>query len=96
MKEEFYMPVWIKALLGFALVMLGLLFTFVVFRFFPVRKEPGFDSEGSLYYYFFALGMVLILYIIGLLLDKRHPYTLFMICLGMFVLLIAGIRIIYL
>ena len=96
MKEEFYMPGWIKAVLGFALVMLGLLFTFIVFRFFPVKKEVGFDGMGSLIYSFFALGMVLILYVVGLLMDKKHPYTLFFICIGMFVLLLAGIRIIYL
>ena len=96
MKEEFYMPGWIKAVLGFALVMLGLLFTFIVFRFFPVKKEAGFDGMGSLIYSFFALGMVLILYVVGLLMDKKHPYTLFFICIGMFVLLLAGIRIIYL
>ena len=96
MKEEFYIPIWIKALLGFALVMLGILFTFIVFRFFPVKKEPGFDGWGSLVYSWFSLGIVLVAYIIGLLMDKKHPYTLFFICLAMFVLLLAGIRIIYL
>ena len=96
MKEEFYMPIWIKALLGFALVMLGILFTFIVFRFFPVKKEPEFDGWGSMVYSLFSLGIVLVAYIIGLLMDKKHPYTLFLICLAMFVLLLAGIRIIYL
>ena len=96
MKEEFYMPIWIKAILGFALVMLGIIFTFAVFRFFPVKKETGFDHMGSLTYAFISLGMVLVIFIIGLLMDKKHPYTLFALCLGMYVVLLAGIRLIYL
>ena len=95
MKREFYMPGWIKAVLGFALVMLGLLFTFIAYRFFPVKKEADFDDRGWLIYSFFALGIVLILYVVGLLMDKKHPYTLFFICIGIFLLLLAGIRIIY-
>jgi len=30
MKGEYYLPIWIKAVLGFLLIMLGLLFTFGV------------------------------------------------------------------
>ncbi|MEO5907511.1 MAG: hypothetical protein ABIQ11_12345 [Saprospiraceae bacterium] len=84
MHEEYYMPIWIKALLGFALVMVGILFTFIVFRFFPVLKETGFDGLSSLMFVFFALGMCLVLYVGGLVFDKRHPYSIFAICLGLF------------
>jgi hypothetical protein len=55
MKEEFYMPLWIKALLGFGLVMAGILFTFITYRFFPVKKESGFDNSGSLTLYLYRL-----------------------------------------
>ena len=96
MKEEYYMPLWIKTLLGFGLVMAGILLTFATYRFFPVKKESGFDNLGSLKFTFISLGMVLIVFIIGLLMDKRHPYSLFILCLSMFVLLLAGIRIVYL
>jgi hypothetical protein len=96
LKEEFYMPLWIKALLGFGLVMAGILFTFITYRFFPVKKESGFDNSGSLTFVFISLGMVIMVYIIGLLIDKRHPYSLFILCLLMFVLLLAAIRIVYL
>jgi len=96
MKKVIYIPGWIKVVLGFALIMLGLLFTFLIFRFFPVRKETGYDQMGALQYTWFALGVVFVMYLIGLAIDRRHPYTLFFVCLGIFVLLLAGIRIIYL
>lgn len=95
-KKIIYIPGWIKAVLGFALIMLGVLLTFLMFRFFPVRKETGFDSMGALIYSWFALGISFVLYIVGLIIDKKHPYTLFFICLGIFAVLLAGIRILYL
>lgn len=81
-REEYYMPIWIKALLGFALVILGIFFTFLTFRFVPVPKEAGFDGWSGLLYVFIALGVVLLVFIIGLMMDKKHPYTLFGLCLG--------------
>ena len=96
MKKEIYIPGWVKVVLGFGIIMLGLLFTFLVFRFFPVRKETGYDGMGALVYAWFALGVVFVMYLVGLIMDKKHPYSLFFICLGIFVLLLAGIRIIYL
>ncbi len=93
MREEYYMPIWIKGLLGFALVMAGILFTFIVFRFFPVPKETGFDGLSSLMFVFFALGICLVLYVGGLIFDKRHPYSIFAICLGLFASSLVLIRI---
>ena len=93
MKEEYYLPIWIKALLGFALVMLGLLFTFIVFRFFPMPKGTGFDGLNTLITVFVALGIILLLFVVGLIMDKRHPYSLFGICLGLFVLALVLIRV---
>lgn len=95
-KKIIYIPGWIKAVLGFALIMSGLLFTFLVFRFFPVLKETGYDQRGALEYSLFALGLVFVMYVVGLFIDKKHPYTLFFICLGIFALLLTGIRVIYL
>ncbi len=96
MKEEFYMPIWIKTLLGFALVMGGILCTFLVFRFVPVRKEEGFDGLSSLMFVFMALGIALVLYIGGLLFDKRHPYSIFSICFALFLGALILIRIFHL
>ena len=87
------MPIWIKTLLAFALVMFGVLFTFIVFRFFPIPKETGFDSLNSLMYVFIALGACLILFIIGLLMDRKHPYSLFTLCLGLFLVILILIRV---
>ena len=92
MKEELYMPIWIKTILAFVLVMAGILFTFIVFRFFPVSKDVGFDHLGSLMYVFIALGGCFLLFVVGLLFDKRHPYTLFVICLFLFTILLIIIR----
>lgn len=86
------MPVWIKGLLGFGLVMAGLLFTFLIFRFFPVPKQTGFDGLDSLLLVFLSLGLSLLLFIFGLMLDKKHPYTLFSFCLGLFLVLLILIR----
>ncbi|MDQ3015102.1 MAG: hypothetical protein M3R25_00025 [Bacteroidota bacterium] len=96
MKEEFYMPIWIKTLLGFALVMGGIVFTFLVFRFIPVRKETGFDGLNSLMFVFLALGIALLLYIVGLIFDKRHPYSIFTFCFGLFLGALLLIRFIHL
>lgn len=93
MRDEYYMPIWIKGLLGFALVIAGILFTFIVFRFFPVPKEAGFDGLSSLMFVFIVLGICLVLYVGGLIFDKRHPYSLFAICLGLFASALVLIRI---
>jgi hypothetical protein len=92
MEEEFYMPIWIKALLGFALVMVEILFTFLVFRFIPIPKQSGYDGLGALLYVFSAMGISLILFVVGLLMDKKHPYTLFALCLGSFLVVLGLIR----
>ena len=92
MREEFYMPLWIKALLGFGLVMTGILFTFIVFRFFPIPNQTGFDGLDVLFYVFLSLGAVRFIFIIGLVMDRKHPYSLFGICLGVFTVLLILIR----
>lgn len=96
MKEEYYMPIWIKALLGFVLVMGGILCTFLVFRFIPIRKETGFDGLSSLMIVFIALGIALLAYIAGLIFDKRHPYSIFSICFGLFLVALGMIRFLHL
>ena len=55
MKPELYQPIWIKAVLGFVLFMLGLLFTFLVFRFIPISKKEGVDGLGGLLIVLFCL-----------------------------------------
>ena len=95
-EKVIYIPNWMKAVLGFALIMLGLLFTFLLFRFFPVLKETGYDQRGALEYSLFALGVVFVMYLVGLIMDKKHPYTLFFICLAIFAMLLVGIRVLYL
>jgi hypothetical protein len=73
--------------------MVGVLFTFLMFRFFPVPKQTGYDGMDALSYVFMSLGAVLILFITGLIMDKKHPYSLFAICLSVFVTLLVLIRI---
>jgi len=92
MREEYYMPIWIKAILGFALVVGGMLCTFLVFRFVPLPKESGIDGFGSLMMVFTALGAILVLFVLGLIFDRRHPYTLFSMCMGLFLVLLVLIR----
>ena len=47
-----YKPIWLKAVLAFALIFLGILLTFIVYRFFPIPKQEGFDGLGALLYIF--------------------------------------------
>ncbi|HZV68809.1 MAG TPA: hypothetical protein VFG10_04665 [Saprospiraceae bacterium] len=92
MREEYYMPIWIKALLAFLLVMLGILFTFIMYRFFPVPKETGFDGLGSLMYIFFILGALELVFIFGVMFLRKHPYSLFSTCLLLFLVGLILIR----
>ena len=86
------MPIWIKALLAFALIMIGIVLTYLSFKFFPIPNETGFDGFGSLMYVFIALGVSVLVFILGLIIDRRHPYSLFAICLTLFLVLLILIR----
>ena len=92
MREEYYMPIWIKAVLAFLLVMIGIVLTYCTFRFFPVPQEAGFDARGSLMYVMTALGGVLLLFVTGIMMARRHPYSIFGICLGLFLIMLVIIR----
>ena len=48
MDEQFYKPIWVKAVLFFALLFAGVLLTFLMYRFFPVPNQVGYDGLGAL------------------------------------------------
>jgi hypothetical protein len=92
MKDEYFKPIWIKAILGFLLFMLGLLFTFLVFRFIPIPKEEGYDGLGGLMIVLFCLCGFEISYILGVIFSRNHPYVIFSVNLIGFLLLLFLVR----
>jgi hypothetical protein len=92
MKPELYKPIWIKAVLGFALFMLGLLFTFLVFRFIPISKKEGVDGLGGLLIVLFCLAGFEVSYILGVVLKRNHPYVVFGVNLVGFVIVLFLVR----
>ena len=92
MKEENHKPIWFKALMGFLLCMIGLLFTFLVFRFIPIPNQTGFDGLSGLLLVLFCLGGIELLYIAGLLFSRHHPFRIFSLCLTLFVIALLLIR----
>ncbi|HXR80033.1 MAG TPA: hypothetical protein VN763_03900 [Saprospiraceae bacterium] len=92
MHEQFYRPIWVKASLGFALIMLGMLLTFLMYKFFPVAKEPGYDGFGALKFVFIGLGFTLCLYILGVICVRNYPYRIFLLCLMLFFGILVFIR----
>lgn len=92
MNEDYFKPIWIKAILGFALMMTGLLFIFLVFRFFPIPKQTGFDALNAVLLSLYVLGGIEVLYIIGMLIQKNHPYRVFTSCLVLFTGILVLIR----
>ena len=92
MDEQFYKPLWVKASLGFILIFAGLFLTFLMYKFFPVPKETGFDGYGALLYVFIGLGVTLILYIIGVIYSQNHPYRIFSLSLMLFFGILVFIR----
>jgi hypothetical protein len=92
MKDEYFKPIWIKALLGFALMMVGLLLTFLVFRFIPVPNDKGYDGLSPLLTVLFCLGGIEILYILGVIFSRNHPYVIFTLCLFAFLIVLILIR----
>jgi len=92
MDEQFYKPIWVKATLGFALIMCGILLTFLMYKFFPVPKEPGFNGLGALRFVFFGLGLTLLLFIIGVIFLRNYPYRVFTLCLMLFFGILVFIR----
>ena len=92
MHEQFYKPIWVKASLGFALIMLGILLTFLMYKFFPVAKEPGFHGFGALKFVFIGLGFTFCLYILGVILIRNYPYRVFLLCLMLFFGILVFIR----
>ena len=92
MNDAYFKPIWIKALLGFALMMVGLLFTFLVFRFIPIPKETGYDGLSSLMLILFCLGGIELLYILGVIFSRNHPYVIFSLCVIAFVVVLGMVR----
>jgi hypothetical protein len=92
MDEQLYKPIWLKAVLAFLLLMLGILFTFLVYRFFPVPKQTGFDGLDELLYIFLGLGFCIVLYITGVILNRNHPYRIFSFCLFLFLMILIVVR----
>jgi hypothetical protein len=92
MDDAYFKPIWIKALLGFALMMVGLLLTFLVFRFIPIPKDTGYDGLSSLMLILFCLGGIELLYILGVIFSRNHPYVIFSLCLIAFVIVLALVR----
>lgn len=87
-----FKPIWIKAILGFLLFMIGLVFTFLVFRFIPIPKETGYDGLSGLLLTLFCLGAIEILYILGVIFSRNHPYRVFSMCLLLFLTTLLLIR----
>lgn len=92
MDELLYKPIWLKAVLAFALILLGILLTFIVYRFFPIPKQEGFDGLGALLYIFLGLGFCVVLYLAGVILRQNHPYRMFFISLALFVMILVFVR----
>lgn len=92
MEEQFYKPIWVKALLGFALVMLGIFLTFLMYKFFPVPNEAGYDGFGALRYVCLGLGFTLLLYIVGVIFIRNYPYRIFLLCLMLFFGILVFVR----
>ena len=93
MKDEYYKPIWIKAILGFVLFMFGLASTFLVFRFIPLRKQGGVDDGfDGLMIVLFGLGIAEFSYIVGVILGRNHPYIIFSVNLVAFLILLFTIR----
>lgn len=92
MDEQFYKPIWVKAVLGFTLLFAGVLLTFLMYRFFPVPNEAGYDGFGALTPIFIGLGVTLVLYITGVIIVKNHPYRIFALSLMLFFGILVFIR----
>ena len=93
MKAEYYEPIWVKTLLGFGLMIIGLLMTFLVYRFIPVPKLEGYDGFRSVLLTLLGLGAVELFYIVGVMFSKNHPYVIFTLCMVLFILGLVGFRI---
>ena len=92
MDEQFYKPLWVKAVLGFALLFAGLLMTFLMYRFFPVPNQAGYDGFGALTPIFIGLGVTLGMYIAGVMLMRNHPYRVFALSLMLFIGILVFVR----
>jgi len=92
MEEQFYKPLWVKAVLGFGLVFAGILFTFMMYKFFPVPNQARFDGFGALTYVGIGLACTLIIYILGVLYSRNHPYRVFSLCLMFFIGFLVIVR----
>ncbi len=92
MQEGLYKPIYIKVILGFLLMMAGLLLTFVMYRFFPVPKEAGMNGLGAILYTLYGLGGTEILYILGVIFSRNHPYVVFCLSLFLFIFILVVIR----
>ena len=93
MDEQLYKPIWLKAVLAFLLVLLGILFTFLVYRFMPIPKQQGFDGLGELIYIFIGLGICVTIYLVGVILRQNYPYRMFFVSLVLFVAILFYVRI---
>jgi len=92
MDEQLYKPIWVKAVLAFALVMSGILLTFLMYKFFPVPNEAGYNGFGALRYVCMGLGLTLVLYIVGVIVMRNYPYRIFLLCLMLFFGILVFVR----
>jgi hypothetical protein len=91
-EEQFYKPIWIKALLAFALLMSGIVLTWMMFKFFPIPNQEGSKGMGALKYICTGLGITLILYILGVIFARNYPYRIFLLCLMFFFGILVFVR----
>lgn len=92
MDEQFYKPIWVKVALAFALVMSGIVLTWMMFRFFPMTNEVGAKGYGVLKYVCIGLGVTLVLYIVGVSFMRNYPYRIFLLCLMLFFGILVFVR----
>ena len=92
MDEQFYKPIWVKAILFFALLFAGVLLTFLMYRFFPVPNQVGYDGLGALTPICIGLGVTLALYVVGVIMMKNHPYRVFALSLMLFIGILIVVR----
>jgi hypothetical protein len=94
MDEQLYKPIWLKAVLAFLLVFLGILFTFLVYRFYPIPKQAGFDGRAALLYIFLGLGASVVIYLAGVMMRQNYPYRFFLLGLTVFALILGYVRVV--
>jgi len=92
MEEQFYKPIWVKVSLAFALIMCGIVLTWMMFKFFPVPNEAGSGGMNALKYICTGLGFTVLLFILGVSFMRNYPYRIFLLCLMFFFGVLVFVR----